>query len=415
MKLFIHNQNFHGREAMFFNRSILNTGALLFVLFLSASISPLAQSGVRRFIDIPDIPGYITLKCDFHMHTVFSDGVVWPTVRVLEAVHEGLDAIAICDHDDYAPHRPDIAINFHRPYEIALPAANAAGIILIPGLEISRHEPYGHHNAIFLTDIAAFPFWDNNAKTAADTLASYRLAASQGAFIFWNHPWAMPPLWKTDKKSEWTAVQDTIYGNGWLGGIEVVNGRRYDPDAHRFCIEKKLTMLGNTDIHNLSAYEYSIFEGGRRPMTLVFARERSLKGIKDALISRRTAVWSANFLIGEARYLQPLFEQSVTASTARIELSPGTRVTFLLSNAADIPVILERNPGGKELDKMIEAPKQLNIPAHQSRAVQIRSLAGKTAALQTGRLAYRVTNFLTAPEKGLDVTLPVEIVLRPAP
>ncbi len=174
-------------------------------------------------------------------------------------------------------------------------------------------------------------------------------------------------------------------------------------------------MLGNTDIHNLSAYEYSIFEGGRRPMTLVFARERSLKGIKDALISRRTAVWSANFLIGEARYLQPLFEQSVTASTARIELSPGTRVTFLLSNAADIPVILERNPGGKELDKMIEAPKQLNIPAHQSRAVQIRSLAGKTAALQTGRLAYRVTNFLTAPEKGLDVTLPVEIVLRPAP
>ena len=83
----------------------------------------------------------------------------------------------------------------------------------------------------------------------------------------------MPPFWKPDKASEWTAAQDTIYGNGWLGGIEVVNGRRYDPVAHRFCIEKKLTMLGNTDLHNLSAYEYDTFNGGHRPMTLVFARE----------------------------------------------------------------------------------------------------------------------------------------------
>ena len=27
---------------------------------------------------LPDIPGYITLKGDFHMHTPFSDGTVWP-------------------------------------------------------------------------------------------------------------------------------------------------------------------------------------------------------------------------------------------------------------------------------------------------------------------------------------------------
>lgn len=26
--------------------------------------------------EIPDIPGYFTMKCDFHMHTVFSDGKV---------------------------------------------------------------------------------------------------------------------------------------------------------------------------------------------------------------------------------------------------------------------------------------------------------------------------------------------------
>lgn len=31
---------------------------------------------VRKEINIPDILGYKTLKCDFHIHTIFSDGVV---------------------------------------------------------------------------------------------------------------------------------------------------------------------------------------------------------------------------------------------------------------------------------------------------------------------------------------------------
>ena len=28
----------------------------------------------RTIISIPDVNGYTVLKCDFHMHTVFSDG-----------------------------------------------------------------------------------------------------------------------------------------------------------------------------------------------------------------------------------------------------------------------------------------------------------------------------------------------------
>lgn len=398
---------------MKFSGRTKKTATLLFALFLFASGVLSAQAGARRYIDIPDLPGYVTLKCDLHIHTAFSDGVVWPTVRVQEAAHEGLDAIAISDHDDYAPHRPDIAIGFHRPYEIAKSAADAAGIILIPGLEISRHEPYGHHNAIFLTDISAFPFWDNNAKAPLDTLASYRMAARQGAFLFWNHPWAMPPLWKPDKVSTWTAAQDTIYGNGWLGGIEIVNGRTYDANSHRFAIEKKLTILGNTDLHNLTAYEYDTFGGGHRPMTLVFARERTLKGIKDALMDRRTAVWSGDTLIGESRFLRPLFERSVTASAGRIELTPGGRAVFYLSNSTDVPVILERD-GGTDLDAAIEAPRQMKIPAHQSATVQVRAKAGQSTNPRTVKMACRVTNFIVAPGKELDVTLPVEIVIRPA-
>lgn len=47
--------------------------------------------------------GFHVLKCDFHTHTIFSDGRVWPTMRVDEAWKDGLDAIAITDHIEVRP------------------------------------------------------------------------------------------------------------------------------------------------------------------------------------------------------------------------------------------------------------------------------------------------------------------------
>ena len=64
----------------------------LVLLFLTVALTHvLAQenNGLIRFeelqnpryrdnILIPDVNGFKVLKCDFHMHTVFSDGRVWP-------------------------------------------------------------------------------------------------------------------------------------------------------------------------------------------------------------------------------------------------------------------------------------------------------------------------------------------------
>ena len=90
------------------------------VLFLALALilfPPYVFAGEQNQANFPDIPGFKTLKCDFHMHTVFSDGNVWPTVRVDEAVREGLDVIAITDHIEYQPHRLDVPTNHHRPFE----------------------------------------------------------------------------------------------------------------------------------------------------------------------------------------------------------------------------------------------------------------------------------------------------------
>ena len=71
---------------------------LLIPLFLCCAVALQAQPEVRpgnetpEFTDhfythtrdlirVPDIPGYTTLKCDFHIHSAYSDGSVWPDVR----------------------------------------------------------------------------------------------------------------------------------------------------------------------------------------------------------------------------------------------------------------------------------------------------------------------------------------------
>ena len=51
----------------------------------------------RLEVDFPDLPGYVTLKADLHMHTIYSDGSVLPAIRAKEAWRNGLDVFAITD------------------------------------------------------------------------------------------------------------------------------------------------------------------------------------------------------------------------------------------------------------------------------------------------------------------------------
>ena len=55
-------------------------------------------------LSYPNIPGYLSLKADLHQHTVFSDGAVWPGIRVQESLRENLDAISLTEHLEYQPH-----------------------------------------------------------------------------------------------------------------------------------------------------------------------------------------------------------------------------------------------------------------------------------------------------------------------
>lgn len=359
----------------------LSTIAALLLLFLAAG-----ESQVRDTIRIPDIPGYKTLKYDPHMHTVFSDGRVWPTLRVEEAWREGLDVISITDHIEYRPFSDDVISDHNRAFEVASPLADNLNILLIHGTEITRAMPPGHLNAVFLDDanLVDTPEWRDALKAAGD----------QNAFIFWNHPgW---PRQQPDT-TLWWEEHTWLMDSGMLHGIEIVNGRSYSPEAHQWCLDKNLTMIGSSDVHGPISMDYDLSGGERRPMTLVFARERSSEAVREALFAGRTAIYFDNTLIGKEEHLDQLFMNSLEVKSVK---RGSKNYSITLFNPTDIPIKLTKCQGNNPEFKFF---RTITIPAGGFRNIGIS--IDNASEYEQIELKLRVDNFLVEPGKGLPVTM----------
>lgn len=366
---------------------------LLVSLWLSIPLG-LAQPNARTEISIPDIPGYVTLKCDFHMHTVFSDGDVWPSVRVDEAWREGLDAIAITDHIEVLRHKEDIPpVNFNRSYELARSRSEQLNIILIHGAEITKSMPPGHFNAIFITDANPLKAdsWQDPLKVAID----------QKAFVFWNHPgWRQPnniPIWYDE--------HSTIFDKGWMHGMEIVNGLEYYPLAHQWCLEKKITMLGNSDIHRPMGMYADAVKDSHRPITLVFAKERSANAIYEALKDRRTAVYSGNKLIGEENYVGPIVDKSITVKNAEMTIAGKGKALLAIHNSS--PIDYELIASGELAE--INIPAKVTIYGNRTVMLELQGKSEGLVGIKELQLPYTIQNVLVAPEKGLSKMIAVKI------
>ncbi len=366
-------------------KSLLAIALVLSPIFTQAGF---CQTNARTEVAIPDIPGYLTLACDFHMHTVFSDGRVWPSIRPEEAWREGLDAIAITDHIEYLPHKDDVKTdNFNRSVELAGGSAAAHQILLIKGAEITRDMPPGHFNAIFLRDA--------NALAKEDYKDAIKAAVDQGAFVFWNHPgWRQPgtiPIWY--------AEHTEILNNGWMHGMEIVNDHDYYPKAFGWCLEKNITILGNSDVHTPIQMAFDPQDNEHRPITLVFATGKTHKAVKEALFAGRTAVYFEKYILGREKYLKPIFNESVQIASSHNE---GGQIIVQIHNSSCVSFEL-RSSGKIE---NVSFPGKLTLYAGKTVLAKIEAeeeqpLPGSIA------LPYIVNNLLIAPDKGLPVRLTV--------
>jgi hypothetical protein len=257
--------------------------------------------GTQRQMGFPDAPdGSQILSVDLHTHSVFSDGYVWPSIRVEEADRDGLDAIAFTEHLEHQPKKADIPHpDRNRSFQVATEVAKAQDIdavMLINGAEITRDMPPGHVNAVFLQDAN---------KVLTDRFGDAVDAANeQGAFVFWNHPNWLPHA--PDGVAKIFPLHQELIKAGKLHGVEVANGtlNAYSEDALGIALEYDLTILGTSDIHGLVDWTHDGGHGGHRPLTLVLSRERSLDALKQGLFDGRTIAWINDDLIGKAENVE---------------------------------------------------------------------------------------------------------------
>ena len=257
-------------------------------------------------LSFPDIPGYKSLKTDLHIHTVFSDGYVWPNIRVMEALRDNLDAISLTEHLEYQPHLDDIPHpDRNRSYTIALEEAKEHDLLIVHGSEITRSAPMGHNNAVFIKD--ANPILQDKAEDA------FAEAKKQGAFVFWNHP-----AWHNQAPQGNPILSDfqkERIKKGELHGIEVINSVDYAQESLALALEHNLTIMGTSDIHGLINWDYTE-KGNQRPITLVFAKERSITSLQEALFAGRTVAIYNDLLVGKSEFLVPLLKASITVEKA---------------------------------------------------------------------------------------------------
>lgn len=359
-----------------------------------------------RMIEFPDTDKHLTLVVDLHTHSVFSDGHVWPVIRVEEALRDGLDGIAITEHLEWQPHLKDIPHpDRNRAFEEARKAAANRDIIVISGGEITRRMPVGHMNAVFLTNANSLLDMTKSLSQVTDTDKFYRksrrwpaqkaveAANDQGAFVFWNHP-----SWSSQKSDGIAEITDFHKRNAkanLLHGIEIANGPEYSEEAFAIALKHNLTLIGTSDVHDLIDWDYQPHLGGHRPVTLVLSEEKTARSIKEALFARRTVVWFKNQLFGRPSELVPLLKASMVVGSARwlkkttileVEIENKSDAKYLLQNQSNVSFvgsgdILEVLPGSTAVFKVKPGIKQAQLS-----------------------LKFRVLNALTAPGQPAEIT-----------
>jgi hypothetical protein len=363
--------------------------------FCAINHPALAQERAVSFPDAGD--GRRILAVDLHTHSVFSDGQVWPSIRVEEAVRDGLDALAQTEHLEHQPHAADIPHpDRNRSHQVAMEHAAAIGasdLILINGAEITRDMPPGHVNAVFLTDA--------NALLTEDPTEAFMAAHDQGAFVFWNHPNWIPQA--PDAVARITPMHEELIANGLLQGIEVANGTldAYSEHAFQIALDYDLTVLGTSDIHGLVDWTHAAGHGGHRPMTLVLAREKSADAIKASLFAGATVAWSYDDLIGREENVRAVVEACLSLEPGAFPSAEISVLPITVRNACPLPFLLE-NTGEVTFQNVSDV---IAVPARGEFLIQARMGEERT----TATLTFTVMNTQIRPREHLSATLSASI------
>lgn len=222
------------------------------------------------------------MRYDLHLHTTFSpDGEMTPADLVRTAVAEGLNGIAVTDHNSTRGVR-----------EAREAAEKFAGFVVIAGMEVSSSD--GHILALGV----AGPIPAGLA--AAETIERIRRAGGLAAA---SHPYR-----------RFTGLGEDCIRQNRFEAIEVLNGRspsRKNLRACRLAIEMKLGLSAGSDGHKTS-------EVGRCYVVLD-DDPGGADGLLEKMRARKTRTWGRSAgMIEVARTLSKIGRELIKRGGRRI-------------------------------------------------------------------------------------------------
>ncbi len=213
---------------------------------------PTPDRPARR--DLPAPAGMRWLAGDLHAHTVHSDGSLTIDELACLAVGQGLDFLAVTDHNTTS----------HHPHLAAVGARH--GITLLPGQEVTTDT--GHANAF--GDIGWVDFREP-AQAWVDT------TAARGGLLSINHPLAADCAWRQSLDRRPPLAE--IWHWSWL------DTRWGGPVAWWEAWDRDVVPIGGSDFHNpAEGHPPGI------PTTWVLCADDGVDAVLAGLAAGRTAV-----------------------------------------------------------------------------------------------------------------------------
>ena len=368
-------------------------------------ISGAVTAWAQNKIVIPDTDEYKVLTGDMHIHTVFSDGNVWPETRVEEAYSEGIEVICITDHLDDRHRRllkkGDFTRDRNYSYDVAAKMGQKLGVIVIKGAEISRGMPPGHFNTLFISDVEPIAqASDAQVDNQKGMLAGLKQARKQNAFCVWNHPhwYAQQP-----REVKWHPEHEEIFKKGHMHGIEVYNScDGFCMEAFQWALDRNLTLICGTDVHTPMFMEYNFPAGELRPVTLIFAEEQSEKGVREALENRRTAVFADGCVYGCQELLTELMDACLQVSGVT---SQGKTVHVNFKNNSSIPFVLKCKSNTSEV---VFSRYKIVYPFELQTLICRAPVYKSPITVDEFTMTFEVDNFYTAPGKKFNYSIKIQ-------
>ena len=352
----------------------------------------------KTFFESPKDIYYIS--SDLHIHTVFSDGAVWPTIRVDEAIKDSIDLISLTEHLEYQSHLTDIPhTNRNRSFQIAGGYVQNRPLAVVHGTEITKPMPPGHFNAIFIQD--ANKFFDDN-KEPLKFIKGIKEANNQEAFVFWNHP-----MWEANRSDgivKLDPIHQKIIDKKLLHGIEVVNFDTFSEEAMQIALDNNLTMMGTSDVHILIAWDFNIEkESFHRPITFIMSKNRTMNSIRDALFNGDTFIWYRDLIIGKSNNLKQVIDNNLEVISKGYSYR-DRKVEILqieLKNKSVAPINL--NYTGEYT--FHNDYKFINLEPRSSKTIYVKTKKIK----QIVDLEFEILNYVVGPKTNLKTIKTINI------